>query len=95
MSSNVYTSDVTVDTASKGQLKESIRLREQRLSTDLDELVGRIHPKALKAKAQAAARGVIVNKDGSLKTERLALAGGLVLGAAALVSITVVRKRRG
>ena len=37
MSTNVYTSDVTVDNASRDQLVESIRLREQRLAAGIDE----------------------------------------------------------
>ncbi|MCQ9367644.1 DUF3618 domain-containing protein [Brevibacterium sp. 50QC2O2] len=95
MSSNVYTSDVTVDTASKAQLAESIRLRSARLSGNVDELVGRLHPKTLAAQAKATAKGLVINPDGSLKTEVAALGGGLTLAAVAVTSLVLLRKRRG
>lgn len=91
--SNVYTSDVTVDNATKDQLVESIRLREQRLAANIDELVGRVHPKALAARAGDAAKGLVVNPDGSLKVDRLALAGGVVVGTAALITFFATRKK--
>lgn len=90
--SNVYTSDVTVDKASKDQLVESIRLREQRLAANIDELVGRVHPKAVAARTTNSAKGLIVSHDGSLKVDRLALAGGIVLGVTALVIFIATRK---
>jgi hypothetical protein len=95
MSSNVYTSDVTVDDANKDQLVESIRLREQRLAANLDELVGRVHPQALASRAADRARAVVVNDDGSVKTDTVALFGGVVLGIAALVVFGAARKSRG
>lgn len=91
--SNVYTSNVTVDNANKDQLIESIRLREQRLAANIDELVGRVHPKALAARATDSAKGIVINRDGSPKVDRLALAGGIVLGAAALITFLATRKK--
>lgn len=91
--SNVYTSDVTVDKASKDQLVESIRLREQRLAANIDELVGRVHPQALAARATDSAKGVVINADGSPKVDRLALAGGIVLGLAAVAVFFATRKK--
>lgn len=95
MSSNVYTSDVTVDSASKAQLTESIRLREQRLAANVDELVGRVHPKALASRAAESAKSVVVEDSGELKVDRIALAGGIILGAAALITFIAVRSSRG
>ncbi|WP_349827429.1 DUF3618 domain-containing protein [Brevibacterium litoralis] len=80
MSSIVYTSDVTVDKASKDQLVESIRLREQRIAANVEELMGRIHPKTLANKAAEAARGTVVEPTGELKTANVALMGGVALG---------------
>ncbi|MYM20224.1 DUF3618 domain-containing protein [Brevibacterium sp. 5221] len=94
MSSSVYTSDVTVDTANREQLVESIRLREQRLSANVDELVGRLHPKALAAQAEAQAKSVVINPDGSPKVERIALFGGIALAVAAGITLAVVKSRR-
>ena len=91
--SNVYTSNVTVDNANKDQLIESIRLREQRLAANTDELVGRVHPKALVAQATDSAKGIVVNRDGSPKVDRLALAGGIILGTAALITFLATRKK--
>lgn len=95
MSSNVYTSDVTVDNADKDQLIESIRLREQRLAANVDELMGRVHPQVLAKRASDNAKSVVVNDDGSVKSDRVALIGGLVLSVAALVTFLTVRKPRG
>ena len=92
--SNVYTSNVTVDSASKGQLEESIRLREQRLAANVDELMGRIHPRAVVARAANSAKDLVVESDGSVKTDRVALAGGIVLGIAALVTVVALRRGR-
>lgn len=92
--SNVYTSDITVDNASKAQLEESIRLREQRLSANVDALMGEIHPKAISARAQKRIKGLAVNSDGSIRTDRAALAGGIVLGTAALIAYGIVRGQR-
>lgn len=94
MSSSVYTSDVTVDTANREQLVESIRLREQRLSANVDELVGRLHPKALAAQAEEQAKSVVINPDGSPKVERIALFGGIALAVAAGITLAVVKSRR-
>ena len=91
MSSNVYTSDVTVDDANQDQLKESIRLREQRLAANVDELVGRLHPKALTNRAADSAKSLVVTEDGNLRTDRLALVAGLVLGTAALLTFMAAR----
>lgn len=95
MSSNVYTSDVTVDTATRDQLVESIRLREQRLAANVDELVGRLHPKALVARAADSAKALVVAPDGSPRVDRLAAVGGAVLVTAGLLGFLAVRNRRG
>ena len=94
MSSNVYTSDVTVDSANKSQLEESIRLRKQRLAANIDEFVGRVHPKALTRRATDNAKSVVINDDGSVKADRIALIGGAVLASAALVTLLVLRAKR-
>lgn len=85
MTENVYTSDVTVDTATPSQLAESIRLREERISENIDELVGRIHPKVLVSRALDRVKSTVVDEDGSPKSEAIALAGGAVLGLAAII----------
>lgn len=87
MSSNVYTSSVTVEDASRDQLVESIRLREQRLAATVDELVGRVHPKALTARAADSARGIVVDESGSPRVDRLALIGGVVLAGIAAAGL--------
>lgn len=94
MSSNVYTSDVTVDSADKSQLVESIRLREQRLAANVDELMGRVHPSALANRAAENAKSVLVADDGSVKSDRAALIGGVILSVAALVTFLAIRKSR-
>ena len=95
MSSNVYTSDVTVDSANKDQLIESIRLREQRLAANVDELMGRVHPSALANRAADSAKSIVVSDDGSVKSDKVALIGGVVLGVAALITFLAVRRSRG
>ena len=93
MTDNVYTSDVTVDQATTAQLAESIRLREEHIAENSDELVGRIHPKVLATRAVNKAKSGVVEEDGSPKPEIIALGGGLVLGVAALVVGLSGRKR--
>lgn len=95
MSSNVYTSEVTVDNASRDQLSESIRLREQRLAAGIDELVGRLHPKALTARAADSAKSVVIDEEGQPKVDRLALAGGVLLVAVATIGFFASRGKRG
>ncbi|MGO1397579.1 MAG: DUF3618 domain-containing protein [Brevibacterium yomogidense] len=95
MSSNVYTSEVTVDNASRDQLSESIRLREQRLAAGIDELVGRLHPKALTARAADSAKSVVIDEEGQPKVDRLALAGGVLLVTVATIGFFATRSKRG
>ncbi|MGO2862621.1 MAG: DUF3618 domain-containing protein [Brevibacterium sp.] len=95
MTDNVYTSDVTVDKATPAQLAESIRLREERIADNIDELVGRIHPKVIATRAVNKAKSGVVEEDGSPKTEAVALGAGLVLGVAALVVGLSGRNKRG
>lgn len=85
MTDNVYTSDVTVDQATPAQLAESIRLREERIADNIDELVGRIHPKVIATRAVNKAKSGVVEEDGSPKAEAVALGVGVVLGVAALI----------
>ncbi|WP_167317592.1 DUF3618 domain-containing protein [Brevibacterium ravenspurgense] len=92
--SNVYTSDITVDNASKAQLEESIRLREQRLAANIDTLIGEVHPKAIAARATGRVKGAAVNSDGSVRADTAALVGGVVLSAAAIVALGIVRSQR-
>ena len=93
MTDNVYTSDVTVDQATTAQLAESIRLREERIAENIDELVGRIHPKVLATRAVNKAKSEVVEEDGSPKPEIIALGAGAVLGVAALIVGLSGRKR--
>ncbi|MGO1264682.1 DUF3618 domain-containing protein [Brevibacterium aurantiacum] len=95
MTDNVYTSDVTVDSASPSQLAESIRLREERLAENIDELVGRVHPKVLATRAANKAKSGVVDEDGSPKPEVVALGVGAVLGVAALIVGLSGRSKRG
>lgn len=95
MSTNVYTSEVTVDNASRDQLVESIRLREQRLAAGIDELVGRLHPKALTARAADSAKSLVIDEQGAPKVDRLALVGGGLLVAVAVVGFLATRGGRG
>lgn len=92
-SSNVYTSDVAVDQATRDQLSESIRLREQRLAANVDELVGRLHPKAIASRATAQVSSAFVQPSGKPRVERIALIGGVVLTVVALGAFAAVRSR--
>lgn len=96
MTDNVYTSDVTVDSASPAQLAESIRLREERIADNIDELVGRVHPKVLATRAANRAKATVIEEDsGSVKPEAIALGVGTVLGVAALFVGLSGRGKRG
>ena len=93
LSTNVYTSDLTVDDAPKGALVESMRLREQRIAANVDGLVGRPRPEAISSRAMDKVAGVFVGPDGKPDVARLAIVGGAVLGLAALVVVGIARQR--
>ena len=96
MTDNVYTSDVTVDSASPTQLADSIRLREERIAENIDELVGRIHPKVIATRTANKAKSTVVDEEsGSVKPEAIALGVGAVLGVAALIVGVSGRSKRG
>ncbi|GAA1851644.1 DUF3618 domain-containing protein [Brevibacterium marinum] len=96
MTDNVYTSDVTVDSATPSQLAESIRLREERIADNIDELVGRVHPKVLATRAVNRAKSTVIEEEsGSVKPEAIALGVGSVLGVAALIVGLSGRGKRG
>lgn len=95
MTDNVYTSDVTVESATPTQLAESIRLREERIADNIDELVGRVHPKVLATRAANKAKSTVVDEGGSPKPEAIALGVGTVLGVAALIVGLSGRDKRG
>lgn len=93
MSTTVYTSDLTVDDAPKEALVESIRLREQRIASNIDELIGRLRPNVLAGRAVDKAAGAFTDAQGRPNAGRIAAAGGAVLVVAGLVVAGVLRKR--
>ena len=84
MTEDIYTSNVTVDEAGKDQLIESIRLREQRLAANVDELISRLHPAALAKKGLDVVKSGFIDNSGRVKVGRAALLGTAAAGVIAL-----------
>ena len=83
---------------SPAQIEADIEATRERLAGTVDELATRVQPKEiarrsaddLKAKLQAATHA----PDGSLRTERVAAAGGAFALLAALVALRARRRSR-
>lgn len=77
-------------------LEALIEGRREHLSGVLDELAGRVTPKALAGSAKDAAtekaRSLVTDEDGNLLKERVVAIGAAVV--ALVVTVVVVRSRR-
>ena len=80
-------------------IEREIGQTQAHLASTVDELAARVAPKALAqrgvATAQAKAREAVLDEHGSLRTERVAAAGGsLVALLTTLVALSVRKRRR-
>lgn len=63
-----------------GEIQSDIAQTRARLTGNLEQLKAETTPKALGEKAQNKAKSVVLNDDGSVRTERVAAIAGVVLG---------------
>jgi hypothetical protein len=70
-------------------LEAQIETARAQLAETIDAIAERVAPKNVAAKAKTRAKGIVVNPDGSLKTDKVAIAGGV-----ALLFVVVVVWRR-
>jgi hypothetical protein len=80
-------------------LERQITQHQQHLASTVDELASRVAPKALARagaqSAQAKARDVVLDENGSPRVERLAVVGGaLVTFVGGLIALSVRRRRK-
>ncbi|NHC12831.1 DUF3618 domain-containing protein [Motilibacter sp. E257] len=76
---------------SPAQIERDIEVTRQRLAGTIDEISDRVKPANLVADAKAKAKAQFVNPDGSPRTDRIAVVGGVVV---AVVALVVLRARR-
>ena len=63
-----------------GDIQSDIDETRNRLAGNIQQLKAETSPKALGNKAQAKAKSVLANEDGSIKVERVAAIAGVVIG---------------
>ncbi len=80
------------------RLEREISLHQQHLAATVDELAGRVAPKALAQQGAAAVQGkakeLVLDGDGALRVERIAAVGGAVVAVVGLF-VGLAVKRRG
>ena len=84
------------DPPDRASLEREIRQRQDSLASTVDELAGRVAPKALARRAGSSAadtgRSLVLDEDGALRLGRIGAALGGVL---ALVGLSLLRRGRG
>lgn len=88
MSTLEHAKNVNLDTPvpkSPQQLSARIEARQDRIAGNIDELVGRIHPKAVATRMANKARDTFFTEDGDLRPERLAAVGVAMVAVVGVV----------
>ena len=67
-------------------LEAQIEAARTQLAETIDAIAERVAPKNVAAKAKSRAKGFVVNDDGSLKTDKVAIVGGLALAFVVIVA---------
>lgn len=83
MSSQEHTKTVNLDTPvpkSPSQLTARLDARRDRIAANVDELVGRVHPKAVATRMANKCRDTFFTEDGDPRIERLAAVGVVLIG---------------
>jgi hypothetical protein len=63
-----------------GEIQQDMESTRARLVDNIEQLKAEANPKALGEKASTKAKSVVVNPDGSVRVERVAMIAGVVLG---------------
>ena len=67
-------------------LEAQIEAARAQLAENIDAIAERVAPKNVAAKAKSRAKGFVVNDDGSLKTDKVAIVGGVALAFVIIVA---------
>ncbi len=82
------------DHRSPAQIEADIERTRARLAGTLDELTDRLTPRAVLRQANTKARGAFVGPDGTVRTDRAAIAAGSVLSVVGgCVAVRRLRRR--
>jgi hypothetical protein len=63
-----------------GEIQQDIDSTRERLVANIEQLKAEANPKALGEKATNSAKSVVMNEDGSVRVERVAMIAGAVVG---------------
>ena len=63
-----------------GEIQQDIASTRERLVANIEQLKAETTPKALGEKASTTAKSVVLNDDGSVRVERVAMIAGAVVG---------------
>lgn len=88
MSTLEHAKNVNLDTPipkSPQQLNARIQARQDRIAENIDELVGRVHPKAIATRLANKSRDTFFTEDGDLRPERLAAVGVAMVAVVGVV----------
>lgn len=88
MSTLEHAKNIDLDTPipkSPTQLRARIGARQDRIAGNVDELVGRIHPKAIATRLANKSRDTFFTEDGDLRPERLAAVGVAMVAVVGVV----------
>lgn len=62
------------------EIQQDLAATRERLVGNIEQLKVEAHPKALGEKAAGSAKSVVLNEDGSVRVERVAMIAGAVVG---------------
>jgi hypothetical protein len=60
-------------------LEAQIEAARAQLAVTIDAIAERVAPKNVAAKAKSRVKGIVVNEDGTLKMDKVAIVGGVAL----------------
>ncbi len=91
-----YVATMSENPPDRASLEREIRARQDSLAATVDELAGRVAPKALAQSgvdsAKEAGASLVLDDDGALRLGRI---GAVVGGIVGLVGLSVLARRRG
>ena len=73
------------ETRTPDEISAQIAETRNRLAGTIDQLVYRVQPKTILQRQVEAVRASFYNEDGSLRTDKIAIVAGSVVGAVAVI----------
>jgi hypothetical protein len=75
-----------VTSSDPAALEAQIEATRAQLAQTIDAIAERVAPKNVAAKAKSRAKEIVVNEDGSLKMDKVAIVGGVALAFVIVVA---------